>query len=566
MRLLIVACTLGALLMPMPAHSANDAYAAEPVAADVDALFSRWSKPDAPGCAAAVYRDGKIAFQRGYGAASLEFGVPIHVDTVFDIGSTSKQFTAASILLLAQDGKLSLDDDIRKFLPELPVYDAPITVRHLLNHTSGLRDFVTLLTATDVEYDDVSTPAQALAILVRQRHLNYPPGTEYLYSNSGYFLAAEIVERVSGATLREFARRRIFEPLGMTHTRYGNDHTEVVTHRATGYSPAENGTYRVSRPNWEQIGDGGVQTTVGDLLRWDSNFYEPTVGGPDFARTMQLRGSLSDGTRTSYALGLMIGQRNGVEMIHHGGSWGGYRAEIARFPSKRLSVAVLCNAANADASELALRVADLWLANASMADEARSVAPKPRASKVKPVGEKQLRAMVGAYRSPKSGAMRFISMERGELQIEAFGGLYPLRATGNNTFALVDGPVTATYRYLPGSAAAPSRLVQSFNGRETELVAITLARPTVQELQAYAGEYRCDELGIVYRIDANATTLQRRNTKGGLEVFRTLDRDVFNYGNFSYRFQRDAAGTISGFALDIGRVRDLRCERAHESN
>lgn len=562
MRLLIAACTLGALLMAAPARSANDAHAAEPSAAEVDALFSRWSKPDAPGCAAAVYHDGKIAFQRGYGAASLEFGVPIQAKTVFDIGSTSKQFTAASIVLLAQDGKLSLDDDIRKFLPELPVYEAPITVRHLLNHTSGLRDFVTLLTATDVEYDDVSTPYQALAILVRQRHLNFPPGTEYLYSNSGYFLAAQIVERVSGTTLREFARQRIFVPLGMTQTRYGDDHTEVVAHRATGYSPAENGTYRVSRPNWEQIGDGGVQTTIGDLLRWDSNFYAPTVGGPDFAKTLQLRGTLSDGTRTHYALGLMIGQHNGVEMIHHGGSWGGYRAEIARFPNKRLSVAVLCNAANADASELALRVADLWLLNGSVADEARSAAPKPRAPRTKPVDEKQLRAMVGAYRSPKSGALRFISLERGELRIEAFGGLHALRATGGNAFALVDGPVTALYRYQPGSAGAPSRLVQSFNGRETELTAITLARPTAQELEAYAGDYRCEELGIVYRIDATAVTLQRRNTKGGLEVFRALDRDVFNYGNFSFRFQRDADGTVSAFALDIGRVRDLRCERA----
>lgn len=563
MRLLITACTLGALLMSVPAHSANDAPAAEPAAADIDVVFSRWAKPDAPGCAAAVYRDGKIAFQHGYGAASLEFGVPIHANTVFDIGSTSKQFTAASILLLVQDGTLSLDDDIRKFLPELPVYEAPITVRHLLHHTSGLRDFVTLLTATDVEYDDVSTPSQALAILARQRHLNFPPGTEFLYSNSGYFLAAEIVERASGMALREFARQRIFEPLGMKHTRYADDHTEVVAHRATGYSPGEDGTYRVSRPNWEQIGDGGVQTTVGDLLRWDNNFYEPKVGGPDFARTLQVRGSLSDGTRTHYALGLMIGQHNGVEMIHHGGSWGGYRAEIARFPSRHLSVAVLCNAANADASELALRVADLWLANPSVADAAKPVAPEPRAPRVKPVGEQQLRAMVGAYRNPKSGALRFISLERGELQIEAFGGLHALRATGSNAFALVDGPVTATYRYQPGSAGTPSRLVQSFNGRETELTAITLARPTAQQLQAYAGDYQCDELGLVYRIDATATTLQRRNIKGSLEVLRALDRDVFNYGNFSYRFQRDAAGNISGFALDIGRVRDLRCERAH---
>src|SRR5690606_14090452 len=269
--------------------------------------------------------------------------------------------TAASILLLAQEGKLSLDDDVRDHLPELPAYGTPITIRHLLNHTSGIRDYIGVLNMGGTRYDDVTTPQDALEAIVRQKQLNFEPGTEHLYSNSGYFLLSIIVERVAGKSLRDFARERIFAPLGMERTRYLGSYDDVVPDRAIGYEPRDDGTLRADMPRWLQFGDGAVFSTVEELLRWDSNYYAPTVGGPALLDSLHERGVLADGTRLEYALGLIHGKHGGQRTVSHGGSWGGYRAELLRFPDQRFSVAVLCNVATADPSSLALRVADVHL-------------------------------------------------------------------------------------------------------------------------------------------------------------------------------------------------------------
>ncbi|HWA15254.1 MAG TPA: serine hydrolase domain-containing protein, partial [Gemmatimonadales bacterium] len=251
----------------------------QPVLPAVDSIFAHVDKGDSPGCALGVYQDGKLAYARGYGMANLELGVPITSRSVFDIGSTSKQFTAASVVLLSLDGKLSLDDDIRKWVPELPSYGKTITIRHILHHTSGLRDYIGLMVLAGADYDDLTTEQEALDIIVRQKALNFQPGAEYLYSNTGYFLAGIIVKRASGKSLREFAHERIFQPLGMIHTRFRDDHTEWVPERTTAYSPREGGGFAIDMSNWEQVGDGAVVTTVEDLLKWDNNFYLPTVGG-----------------------------------------------------------------------------------------------------------------------------------------------------------------------------------------------------------------------------------------------------------------------------------------------
>lgn len=334
------------------------------LAARIDSVFGRFGVPGSPGCALGVMREGRLVYAKGYGLASVELGVPITPATVFDIGSVSKQFTAMAVVLLAQDGKLSLDDEIQKFLPELRRYAKPVTIRHLLHHTSGIRDYIDLLVWSGVEAAAVTGDREALEILARQKAPNFVAGAEYLYSNSGFFLLSVIVRRSSGRSLRQFAAERIFGPLGMTHTFYLDRHDEIVPGKAGSYAPGVPGreSFRLAPANWEQTGDGAVQTTVEDLLLWDRNFSSGTVGGLAAIRELETTGVLNDGNAISYALGLNVDSYRGLRRVSHGGSWAGFRAQLTRFSEERVSISTLCNVANAGPAVLANRVAELLLA------------------------------------------------------------------------------------------------------------------------------------------------------------------------------------------------------------
>src|SRR6266404_1667107 len=293
----------------------------EKSAAAVDEVFSDLTKPGSPGCALAVYRDGKIIYAKGYGLANIEENVAITPQSVFDIGSTSKQFTAASILLLEKQGKLSINDDVRKFIPELPAYGPPVTILQLLNHTSGLRDYLTLFVVAGLNIDSVTTDGDALALITRQKALNFAPGTDWLYSNSGFFLLSVIVQRASGKTLREFASDNIFAPLEMTHTQYRDDHAALIANRAMAYDEQENKSgYKLNVSYFEQTGDGAVHTSVEDLQKWDDNFYSPRVGGKEFLAEIQERGKLNNGNVLEYAKGLRLQDYRGLHTVSHGGS------------------------------------------------------------------------------------------------------------------------------------------------------------------------------------------------------------------------------------------------------
>jgi CubicO group peptidase (beta-lactamase class C family) len=373
----------------------------------IDSVFATYDHTDFPGCALAVYQNGRIVYSRGYGMADLEHAIAISPTSVFDIGSTSKQFTASAIVLLAIDGKLSIDDDVRKYLPELPQYQRPITIRMLLNHTSGLRDYLTLMSLRGTNFDGVTNDRDALDLIVRQHAVNFEPGSEWLYSNSGFFLLSQIVKRVSGQTLASFAQQRIFAPLGMSHTHFHDDHTLIVPGRAIGYAPHHGGGFEIAMSGFEQTGDGAVMTTVQDLLKWDENFYTPTVGGERLLRELQTQGTLNSGKTLDYALGLFIGQYRGLRRVTHGGAWAGYRAELARFPTAHTSVACLCNLATARPSVLAERVSDIILgdklgpaapkaANASSGDGLRASAGTTRM-----LTRPQMAEYAGTYRVPE---------------------------------------------------------------------------------------------------------------------------------------------------------------------
>ena len=412
-----IASGLAAILLLWNASGAAYKNSDEKSAAAVDEVFGDLAKAGSPGCALGVYRDGKIIYAKGYGLANIEENVSITPQSVFDIGSTSKQFTAASILLLEKQGKLSVNDDVRKYLTELPDYGQKITILELLNHTSGLRDYLTLMELAGIHIDSVTTDEDALALINRQKALNFAPGSDYLYSNTGFFLLSLIVKRVSGKSLRDFAAENIFTPLEMAHTQYRDDHASLIADRALAYDEKETKDgYKLDVSYFEQTGDGAVHTSVEDLLQWDENFYSPRVGGQDFLKELQEHGKLNSGKALDYAKGLVVKDYRGLHTVSHGGAWGGYRAELLRFPEQHFSVACLCNVGNANPTKRAHEVADVYLGSLMKPREPK----KPEEAEKKEKSEitltaQQLQSYAGDYWSEELGVTYRLAAAEGSV-------------------------------------------------------------------------------------------------------------------------------------------------------
>lgn len=408
----------------------------------VDALFSDMTEKPAPGCAFAVIREGELVLARGYGMADLERGVPIGPDTVFDLGSTSKQFTAACVLLLEQDGELSVDDDVRRWLPELPDYGEPITICDLLHHTSGLRDYLTLFELAGISSQDWTTGADALEMIARQKALSFPPGSAHWYSNSNYFLLSVIVERATGQTLAQFAEARIFGPLKMERTHVHDDHRRLVPGRAIGYAQVGEGTFGLDLSDFEQTGDGSVFSTVEDLARWDANFYDPVVGGQELIDALRVKGKLDDGTEIDYARGLMLGRTGELDFELHGGAWAGYRAQMLRFPAKQLSLICLCNSGDLDPSHFVWRAAALLagdeLGSAPEHEEQEAIEPQGKPSPLPALDAASHAELQGIYESEELGIAYEISARDGGLavNVRGRGERLPLESEGEDVFML----------------------------------------------------------------------------------------------------------------------------------
>lgn len=545
-------------------HLAAQAAVPDSIARRVDAVFAEYGRPASPGCALGVYRDGRLVYAKGYGGANLELGVPLTPASVFDIGSTSKQFTAMSVLLLAKDGKLTLEDDVRKYVPTMPQYGALIRLRHLLHHTSGIRDYTTLLTLAGEPSQNWTTDDDALDLIVRQRALNFAPGSEWQYSNSGYFLLSLVVKQASGQSLRKFAQSRIFEPLGMAHTHFHDDHAMVVPNRATGYAASDSaGPFRIDMSDFEQTGDGSVLTTVEDLLRWDQNFYSGTVGGAEVLAQMVKPGTLNDGKALDYASGLSVGKYRGLETVDHNGAWAGYRAQLLRFPAERVSVACLCNLGSTNPDGLARRVADVYLADRLAPAEDPKAAGADVATAAAPVtlSPEQLRAAVGKYRDPKLGGVARVVLAEGKPVLQYSGaslGLHPLSPT---EFRLAD--FEARLRVLPGKPGAPRRIqLLGFGSGERTLEEIAPARLTPAALGEFAGEYFSPELQSTYRIVLERGDLVLRARNLPPTALEPTIRDEFEYPTYglTLRFTR-RAGQVNGFSLMAGRSQGLVFER-----
>lgn len=360
-----MAASLLATAMTMTSLPASGA-AGHSLEARVDEVFAEWNKPDTPGCALSVMRDGKPAYERGYGMANLDYHEPITPDTVFYIASMSKQFTAAAVALLAEEGKISLGDDLRKYVPEIPAYEKTITIANLVHHTSGLRDYLGLWHDAGRSYADSIPEKEAIALIAKQDKLEFTPGSAYRYSNSNYFLLSVIVKRASGKSLRQYAEERIFAPLGMRSTHFHDDATLIVPLRASAYfrrDAAQGGGLALFQSSFDLVGDGGLLTTVRDFQLWDRNFYHNVLGrrGQKLIDQLLSTEPLSDGKPNDYAFGVVPGEYRGLRSVGHSGNFLAFSTDFIRIPERRLTVVVYCNSDEAEAKAMSRKVLDLYL-------------------------------------------------------------------------------------------------------------------------------------------------------------------------------------------------------------
>lgn len=502
----------------------------------VDRVFARYSSNTSPGCVVGTSVDGAVSLQAAYGMADLEHNVPLTPQTIFEPGSVTKQFTAAAVLLLVEQGKISLDDPVRKYFPELPDYGTPVlTVRHLLHHTGGLRDWGEIAAINGwPRTTRANGQNNVLEIAARQLALNYPPGAEYSYTNTGFNLAAMLVERVSGRAISEFTRENIFQPLDMSSTSWRDDFRRIVPNRAIAYSNT-GGVLRTDMPFEDAHGNGGLLTTVGDLLRWNRNFTEMKVGGKPLIEALTEQGVLSSGRRIAYARGLMILNWRGVPEVSHSGSTAGYSAWLGRYPQQDLSIAVLCNVTT-NATALAHEVADIYLEKIVVHETARATSAAA-----------DLQAKAGMYRSVRDHHPRIIGFRDGALQMNG----HALQQFSPTTFG--ESETSPRIEFTPDSMR-----ISTLEDPAHVFVRVTPASPEADELAAFVGEFDSHEAEVTYRaaVENGKLVLHRRTDKP--IVLTPAYPDDFTSAIGNIRFLRDANGRVTEMSIGRPRVWDLR--------
>ena len=535
----------------------------DPQTEKVDALFAQWNKPDSPGCAVAIIKDGRVVHKRGYGSANLDYDIPISSKTVFNIGSISKQFTAISVALLARQGKVSLDDDIRKYLPEMPQYSAPITIRRLIYHTSGIREYSHLMQLAGARFQD-ATSDEIFKIITHQKDLNFNSGDEYLYSNSGYFLLARIVQRVSGKSLREFAQNNIFKPLGMSSTRFQDDQSEVIKNRATGYSPRTAGGFAVESTTSDAVGPGGLLTTIDDLILWERVFDQNNLpGGQDLIREALTRGTLNNGEKIDYGFGMDIETYRGLNELGHGGATNGFNADMIRFPDQRFTVFCLCNLSNIESGRLTRQVADIYLAGEFKAETNTSGLPEP---KVVHVSDDELAAVAGSYFNFANNNFRRLYVKNGKLIYSRGGSESELAPLGNNRFLMLGVPDRIELSFKSPRAGAPLQMLTAANGKVFIVHdAVQPATYTPPQLKEFSGTFYSEEIEATHTISlkGDKLVLLRKNVDGETALVGQFADAFSAAGTGGIRFTRDEQNRVNGFLLTTGRVRNLRFVRIH---
>lgn len=504
----------------------------------LDTLFARYGAAT-PGCAVGVEERGKPPVFRAYGSADLEHAVANSPDTIFEAGSVSKQFTAAAVLTLVHEGKLALTDDFRKYVPEMPDYGTPVTIDALLTHTSGLRDWgMVEELAGWVRTERIYTLDDVLQIASRQRALNYAPGTHWSYTNTGYNLLAIIVARVSGQSLADFTRDRLFVPLGMTHTQWRDRFRRIVPGRAIAYALDE-GAYVQLMPFENAYGNGGLLTTVGDLLIWNRALSEGRIGAAIVA-DMERPAVLANGHELRYGRGLFLETWQGIDEIAHPGATAGYRAWLGRYPQVGLSVALLCNTADADRFSLGRVVSDVYLRKAE----------SPR-----PVSAAKHSGLVGWYVNDREGAPLQI-VAKGDALVTDNGVTVTSAPKGSPGDGLQIGDA-------PAWPAAAGKLVEDYEGDRETFTRVDGYAPSAADLGAVVGRYHSDEADATWvaTLEKDGIRLTLTDRPEATTLLKPIYKDAFRGSHFIVRLVHAADGRVTALRLSNERVWDMRFDR-----
>ena len=532
---------------PVPSETAQ---AIDSVFADID--------PMGPGCAVGVVVDRKLAYGEGYGIANLDYQIPITTRSNFYLGSIGKQFTAAAMVHAAREGHLSLDDPVRMWIPELPDYEPTITVRNLIHHTSGIRDYLTLASLAGWEFEAPHTEEDVIGLLTRQRATNFPAGEEYLYSNSGYFLLAEIVERATGRTFREYAEDELLEPLGMDRTRIHDDRLEPLPDRVVAYEIDE-GAVRINHPwNFDQVGSGGVWSSIEEMVHWDRNYYTEEAGGPGFTQQLLERGVLVDGDTIPYAFGLSHGEYRGLPTVSHGGALAGFRSYLLRFPREETTVLVLCNYTSGNPGRRAQDVADVVLAD-RLQPEQEEPAAAAEGKSVELTGS-QLDAFTGHWRASIGIEVEIRRDTEGLVFVQGSAEV-PVTIISDSVLRLEGPGVVMVFSQLDQGKYQFQQVQQG--GQEFTAERFDPDTPPTIAYPALAGEYHSDDLDATYRLFEGEDGLMLEGARGEQVRLVPVDdqrlRAPFGFLQLERRGDR-----VVGFTLDAGRVRGLRFERVRE--
>ena len=538
---------------------AQDKSASQDKTAEVDKIFSA-ATPGMPGCTVAVSQQGKLVVNKAYGSADLERDVALNTNSIFDIGSVRKQFVAAAVLVLVEDGKLALTDDIRKHFPELPDYGHKVTIDHMLTHTSGIRDWTGLRALVGGIVDDV------IKLTLRQRGLNFAPGDEWSYSNSAYVLLTDLVARASGRTFDDFTRKRLFEPLGMKNTSSPVDMRTVVKNRANGYEKEGSG-WRVGMYVGNERGSGGgaILSTAADLMIWNDALTSGRLG-KFVTEKLQEEAKLNNGRKLRYARGLMLNPFPGGTLVSHSGSAAGYSAWLGRIPAEGLSIAVLCNSDVANAAAFANRVGDVF-APAPRAAETAATRP-PAATAAGAVAAVDLNSKAGLFVNERTGELLRVIVNNGRLGVDGGGPLAPVTKEV--------GGVGDRFRYPRGNLFFMSQdefelnfvsndafEMKSMEGQTTRYVRAQPYAPTAADLQAFAGRYASDEIGSAFKVVPGKESLMvhLEGSSGKGSELRAVARDTFQISRVIIRFVRDKDGKVVGFDYSNPLIRNIRYTR-----
>lgn len=521
----------------------------------IDSIFADYNNTETPGCAIGIIKDHELIYAKGYGLANMEYNIPNSASSVFRIGSTSKQFTAACIVLLVERGELHLNATLKSIFPDFPEYAEKITIKHLLNHTSGIRDYLQLSYLKGLGDDDFYTDENIMNWLVNQSDLNFAPGEDYLYSNSGYWLLGQIVKKITGMNMAEFAKKELFVPLGMANTHFHNDHTQLVKNRASGYVPDGNESFKISMTTLDMIGDGGIFTTINDIKKWDDAFYESSILSNQFWRMMTQQGVLNNGKVIDYACGLMISNYKGLKTIRHGGAFVGFRADILRFPEKNLTIAIFANRGDANPSRLADQVADVMLKSQLI----EAVATNNEEVKIDvPKVEFLLRQLVGDYEI-QPGVVASLSIQNDSLNVlqNWNNSSYTIAKASANRFE-IPGTKDLSFTFSNLNDDFTQTLTIFQGGRKTIATRKKEIDTSRINFKDYVGSYYSKELDVIYNFEIENDILIVRIANIQTPIESSIsDVDQFSTDLGLVRFQRKE-DRITGFELDSGRVKKLK--------